>query len=203
MMNSIEPFLETIKLQELLDSFYEKIDVDKEILLVFTYLKKEEKFLDAWDSLEPLFRRYSLGFERCIRIWRKKCSADSLLLANDRLGGKSASADIRNTMQPLEQLYILDSDESNQLDRINASFHSSAVAAAVINANANANANEHGTHEESNGPTGSVMSISNSINSLQLKNNKFSSDADLYTGAMPSIYCTMPTKMKYQRPRIS
>lgn len=81
-MNSIEPFLESIKLQQLLNSLYEKIDLDKEILLVYTHIKREETYLNSLEPLQPLFKRYSLGFERCIQIWRKKCSADSLLIFN-------------------------------------------------------------------------------------------------------------------------
>lgn len=83
MMNSIEPYLESIKLQQLLNSLYEKIDLDKEILLVYTHIKREEPYLNSLEPLQPLFKRYSLGFERCIQIWRKKCSADSLLLCNN------------------------------------------------------------------------------------------------------------------------
>ena len=83
MMNTIEPYLEKIKLQQFLSDLYERIDLDKEILLVFTHLKREEKYISSTEPLQPLFRRYSLGFERCIQIWRKKCSADSLLLFND------------------------------------------------------------------------------------------------------------------------
>lgn len=82
-MNSVEPFLESIKLQQLLNSLYEKIDLDKEILLVCTHIKREEPYLNSLEPLQPLFKRYSLGFERCIQIWRKKCSADSLLLCNN------------------------------------------------------------------------------------------------------------------------
>lgn len=82
MMNSIEPFLESIRLQQMLNSLYEKIDLDKEILLVYTHIKREESYLSSLEPLQPLFKRYSLGFERCIQIWRKKCSADSLLLCN-------------------------------------------------------------------------------------------------------------------------
>lgn len=81
-MNSIEPFLESIKLQQLLNSLYEKIELDKEILLVYTHIKREEPYLSSLEPLQPLFKRYSLGFERCIQIWRKKCSADSLVVCN-------------------------------------------------------------------------------------------------------------------------
>lgn len=83
MMNSIEPYLDSIKLQQLLNSLYEKIDLDKEILLVYTHIKREESYLSSLEPLQPLFKRYSLGFERCIQVWRKKCSADSLLLCNN------------------------------------------------------------------------------------------------------------------------
>lgn len=82
LMNSVEPYLESIKLQQMLTSLYEKIDLDKEILLVYTHIKREEPYLSSHEPLQPLFKRYSLGFERCIQIWRKKCSADSLLLCN-------------------------------------------------------------------------------------------------------------------------
>jgi hypothetical protein len=40
MMNVIEPHLNTVKLNEILSDLLEKIDLDKEILLVFTHLKK-------------------------------------------------------------------------------------------------------------------------------------------------------------------
>jgi hypothetical protein len=40
MMNVIEPHLNTVKLNEILTDLLEKIDLDKEILLVFTHLKK-------------------------------------------------------------------------------------------------------------------------------------------------------------------
>lgn len=83
MMNAIEPHLEMVKLQQMLESLYEKIDLDKEILLVFTHLKREENYLNSLEPLQPLFKRYSLGFERCIQIWRKKCSADSLLMIDE------------------------------------------------------------------------------------------------------------------------
>ena len=89
-MNTVEKHLETIKLHQSLIELYEKIDLDKEILLVFTHLKQEEKYLSSSEPLQPLFRRYSLGFERCIQIWRRKCSADSLLLFNDRFNNQQA-----------------------------------------------------------------------------------------------------------------
>ena len=43
MMNVIEPYLITIKLKDVLTGLYENIDLDKEILLVFTHLKKGKK----------------------------------------------------------------------------------------------------------------------------------------------------------------
>lgn len=144
MMNSIEPFLETIKLQETLTALCEKIDLDKEILLVFTHLKREEKYLNSLEPLEPLFRRYALGFERTIQIWRKKCSADSLLLVNDKLNNSLPSLnEITNgnyyqvstlpnsrSQQPIDQLYVLPNEDSYKLDRIQSSYTSSAVVSA-------------------------------------------------------------------------
>jgi hypothetical protein len=169
MLNTIEPFLECIKLQQLMASLSERIDSDKEILLVFTYIKREEKYLSVQEPLLPLFKRYSLGFERCIQIWRRKCSADSLLLFNnttplnndstktptsnikdftlprDRNSGinhRSTSFDqslkkrptitnrfsYRNfnlpglvnqfeQLQQFDKLYVLNNDESDQIDR--------------------------------------------------------------------------------------
>ncbi len=183
-MNSIEPFLETIKLQQLLENFYEKIDLDKEILLVFTYLKKEEKYLGSMESLEPLFRRYSLGFERCIRIWRRKCSADSLLLANDRINIANRNEqrtgnnnDIRtNTSQPIQQLYIMDYENSNQLDRIQASFASSAQAAANLPTPSHSNDHNEDLVLNSN------ISISNSINNIINSNGNVSAKNRLFSG---------------------
>ena len=118
-MNTIEPLLSPIKLQQLLTNICEKIDLDKEILLVYSHLKREEKYLSSLEPLQPLFRRYSLGFERCIQIWRRKCAADSLLEVNDRLP---------STGRAVEQLYIVDSDESNQIDMIQSSYTPSAAA---------------------------------------------------------------------------
>ena len=141
MMNTIEPYLEKIKLQQLLANLYEKIDLDKEILLVFTHLKREENYLNSLEPLQPLFRRYSLGFERCIQIWRKKCSADSLLLFSERINDASSfsmsdplflstfNANRNNFKQELDQLYVLDCDDSTNLDRIQSSYTSSAAAA--------------------------------------------------------------------------
>lgn len=92
MMNTVDQYLETVKLHQTLAELCDKIDLDKEILLVFTHLKQEEKYLSSLEPLQPLFRRYSLGFERCIQIWRRKCSADSLLLFNDRFNSNSLLA---------------------------------------------------------------------------------------------------------------
>jgi hypothetical protein len=78
-MNTVEPFLEQIKLQQILMILNDKIDLDKEILLVYAHLKQEEKYLSSNEPILPLFKRYSLGYERVIQIWRRKCSADSLL----------------------------------------------------------------------------------------------------------------------------
>ncbi len=82
MMNVIEPYLIKIKIQDILSDLYEKVDLDKEILLVFTHLKKEEQHLSSFEALQPLFKRYALGYERCIQIWRKKCYADNLIINN-------------------------------------------------------------------------------------------------------------------------
>jgi hypothetical protein len=138
MMNTIEPFLEKIKLQQLLNNFYEKIDLDKEILLVFTHLKREEKYISSVEPLQPLFRRYSLGFERCIQIWRKKCSADSLLLFNEERAQNDPFSVLnynksRNGFkEELDQLYVLDSSESNNLDHIQSSYAASPMVLSKI-----------------------------------------------------------------------
>lgn len=137
MMNTIEPFLEKIKLQQFLNNLYEKIDLDKEILLVYTHLKREEKYLSSVEPLQPLFRRYSLGFERCIQIWRKKCSADSLLLFNEEnsLSQNDPFSLINKNdfKQELDQLYILDNCESNHLDHIHSSYAGSPLVLSKMN----------------------------------------------------------------------
>lgn len=107
MMNTVDKYLETIKLHQTLAELCEKIDLDKEILLVFTHLKQEEKYLSSLEPLQPLFRRYSLGFERCIQIWRRKCSADSLLLFNDRFNyqSKPCTANQQNQVSSIQYLF--------------------------------------------------------------------------------------------------
>jgi len=127
MMNTFDKYLEAIKLNQSLAEISEKIDLDKEILLVFTHLKQEEKYLSSLEPLQPLFRRYSLGFERCIQIWRRKCSADSLLVFNDRFNNHQSQP-----TQPFEQLYVCDQEDSNNIDRAHSSFSSSAALAAKI-----------------------------------------------------------------------
>ena len=106
MMNSVDQYLETVRLHQTLADLCEKIDLDKEILLVFTHLKQEEKYLSSLEPLQPLFRRYSLGFERCIQIWRRKCSADSLLLFNDRFNSSSQIAGANQLTQVTYDLKI-------------------------------------------------------------------------------------------------
>ena len=152
MMNSVEPFLQSVRLQQLLTNLYEKIDLDKEILLVFTHLKREERYLSSLEPLQPLFRRYSLGFERCIQIWRRKCSADSLLLFNDKFNTAcSSSSSMPTTNKPgfhtannqsqrqyaeqIDKLYIVDNEESNHLDQMHSSYSSSALAMPITNSN--------------------------------------------------------------------
>lgn len=162
MMNTVEPYLQTVKLQQLLNSLYEKIDLDKEILLVFTHLKREERHLSSVEPLLPLFRRYSLGFERCIQIWRRKCSADSLLLFNDRLNGTSSKC--KEYQQQLDKLYIVDNEESNQLNQLHSSYSSSAL---VVPTTANANNTKSGKLDISAAAADAASSFSlESINKL-------------------------------------
>jgi hypothetical protein len=122
-MNLIEPNLEKVKLQQLLAKINDKINFDKEILLVYTHLKREEKYISSAEPIEPLFRRYSLGFERCIQIWRKKGSADSLLLMNDKLNDEKNY--FNSNLSQFEKLYIVENEESNELDRMQSSYISS------------------------------------------------------------------------------
>ena len=99
--------------------------------------KREEKYLSSVEPLQPLFRRYSLGFERCIQIWRKKCSADSLLLFNEEnsLSQNDPFSLINKNdfKQELDQLYILDNCESNHLDHIHSSYAGSPLVLSKMN----------------------------------------------------------------------
>lgn len=133
MMNSVEPYLESIKLQQLLNSLYEKIDLDKEILLVFTHIKREETHLNSLEPLQPLFKRYSLGFERCIHIWRKKCSGDSLLLFNDSFVDPLVGATSTSAVDPQheQQQQQLRNKTSSPGDRRSLSSNLTAAAAAL------------------------------------------------------------------------
>ena len=90
------------------------------------------------EPLQPLFRRYSLGFERCIQIWRKKCSADSLLLfneasaQNDPFSVLNYNKSRNGFKEELDQLYVLDSSESNNLDHIQSSYAASPMVLSKI-----------------------------------------------------------------------
>ena len=134
MMNTVEQYLESIKLQQSLADLCDKIDLDKEILLVFTHLKQEEKYLSSLEPLQPLFRRYSIGFERCIQIWRRKCSADSLLLFNEPFVSSPPVNQAQHKAEPpqFDQLYICNVEDSEQLDRIQCSYASSATHASKM-----------------------------------------------------------------------
>jgi hypothetical protein len=78
MMNVIEPYLNTVKLNTILSDLVEKIDLDKEILLVFTHLKKGSKinfFLSYYDMnrsfllVVPIFLKF-YRFKLVARIRR-------------------------------------------------------------------------------------------------------------------------------------
>lgn len=84
LMNAIDPHLGSIRLHKMMTMLGEKIELDKEILLVFSHIKREEKYLSIHEPLQPLLRRYSLGYERVIQIWRKKCCGDSLVAFGTR-----------------------------------------------------------------------------------------------------------------------
>lgn len=176
MMNSVEPYLQTVKLQQLLNSLYEKIDLDKEILLVFTHLKREERHLSSVEPLQPLFRRYSLGFERVIQIWRRKCSADSLLLFNDRLNSNPTdSLKPKHFTHQLDKLYIVDNDESNQMDQMHASYSSTALA----NANVITCSNSKAREIASSAAAAAVAVASSAAASLSCS-NQYANLADCY-----------------------
>ena len=85
LLNTIEAFINEIKLNKIIENLDEKIKLDKEILLIYSHIKREEKYLNSYEPLQPLFRRYSLGYERVIQIWRKKCFADTLVILNTNL----------------------------------------------------------------------------------------------------------------------
>jgi hypothetical protein len=82
LLNTIESFINEIKLNKIVANLSEKIKMDKEILLIFSHIKREEKYINSYEPLQPLFRRYSLGYERVIQIWRKKCCGDNLVILN-------------------------------------------------------------------------------------------------------------------------
>ena len=82
LLNTIESNINEIKLTKIVENLDEKIKLDKEILLIFSHIKREEKYLNSFEPLQPLFRRYSLGYERVIQIWRKKCCGDNLIILN-------------------------------------------------------------------------------------------------------------------------
>lgn len=82
LINTIEIFINEIKLNKIIENLNEKINIDKEILLVYSHIKREEKYLNTYEPLQPLFRRYSLGYERVIQIWRKKCYGDTIVSLN-------------------------------------------------------------------------------------------------------------------------
>jgi hypothetical protein len=224
MMNSVEPYLQTIKLEQLLNNLYEKIDLDKEILLVFTHLKREEKHLSSIEPLQPLFRRYSLGFERCIQIWRRKCSADSLLLFNDKFNSSSnnnnSNSKSKQYIQQLDKLYIVDNEESDQLDQLHSSYSSSAlaiptngkkvsssIAAAAVAASAAAASLSFNNHyhnladcyltttQENINDECNLSRINNNTNSPP-KNQKFFSEVNLYTNPPQCLYNTMPSRLR-------
>ncbi|RNA21643.1 hypothetical protein BpHYR1_040813 [Brachionus plicatilis] len=98
LMNSIEPFLQTVRVEKMMDNLMEKINLDKEILL------REDTYLTSLEPLQPLFKRYSLGFERCIQIWRKKCSADQLLLYNNPSNYDQVKQQLENSLFGLNEV---------------------------------------------------------------------------------------------------
>lgn len=104
LMNSIEPYLQTVRVEKMMDNLLEKINLDKEILLVFSHLKREDTYLTSREPLQPLFRRYSLGFERCIQIWRKKCSADQLLIYNSPSNYDQVRQQLENSLLRLDEV---------------------------------------------------------------------------------------------------
>jgi hypothetical protein len=85
LLNTIESLINEIKLNKIVENLGEKIKLDKEILLIYSHIKREEKYLNSYEPLQPLFRRYSLGYERVIQIWRKKCCADTLISLSTNL----------------------------------------------------------------------------------------------------------------------
>lgn len=104
LMNSIEPYLQTVRVEKMMDNLMEKINLDKEILLVFSHLKREDTYLTSREPLQPLFKRYSLGFERCIQIWRKKCSADQLLIYNSPSNYDQIKQQLENSLLRLDEV---------------------------------------------------------------------------------------------------
>ena len=228
MMNSIEPLIQPIKLQQLIASLYEKIEADKEILLVYTHLKREEKHLNTLEPLQPLFRRYSLGFERVIQIWRKKCSADSLLLANNNTNNMNIGSESHNLMQsssistmhhhrplmsqstttllgPLaNQLYVINSDESAQIDRLQSSFESTvsplltqsqqqAVASCVSFLNSDYLTNPINDNDTM---VSQCLTTKQQQQQQQQQQQKFHSELNLYKNTHMSNYSTLPAKLK-------
>jgi hypothetical protein len=170
MMNAVEPYLESIKLQQLLNALYEKIDMDKEILLVYTHIKREEGHLNSLEPLQPLFKRYSLGFERCIQIWRKKCSADSLLLF-------SADPDVTSLTRQQQR--------SSLVTLAAAQIQSKSVAA---NNNNNKQEEEELDDEEEKGDEQKFLSEANLLSKLDSSSTQTTNNNNNFN--------TMPSKLK-------
>lgn len=99
LLNTIETSINEIKLNKIVENLDEKIKMDKEILLIYSHIKREEKYLNSYEPLQPLFRRYSLGYERVIQIWRKKCCGDNLIIMNSGLH-QTLTANINPANQP-------------------------------------------------------------------------------------------------------
>ncbi|CAF0891841.1 unnamed protein product [Brachionus calyciflorus] len=197
MMNTIEPFLKTIKIEKMMENLLEKINLDKEILLVFSHLKREDTYLNSMEPLEPLFKRYSLGFERCIQIWRKKCSADQLLLFNNPCNYEIIKQQLENSLMGSNEI------ERNSSSKLTSSFKrknfmlkqnylntlsvSSDMAAKYVNGmdtmtdilNSNISINCFNLNEDDNEP------------------KKYSSEINFYTN--PSGNSTLPSKFKNRK----
>jgi hypothetical protein len=175
-MNLVEPNLEKVKLQQLLAKINDKINFDKEILLVYTHLKREEKYISSLEPLEPLFRRYSLGFERCIQIWRKKGSADSLLLMNDKLNDDANY--FSSSLSQFEKLYI----ESNELDRMQSSHISS------LNTNTGIGLNSNSVNQSYSTPFATTIKEplfnNNSSSKLELQSESNQRSNKCYSGKL-------------------
>ncbi|CAF1338309.1 unnamed protein product [Didymodactylos carnosus] len=92
-LNVVEPFLSKPKLFHIINSLNEKVNVDKEILLVYSHIKTQEKQITTNNALLPLFKRYALAYERIIQLWRKvsdstlidDCADDIQIVNGERL----------------------------------------------------------------------------------------------------------------------